>query len=213
MLIFFKIAREALKVTLDLAWEALTKKPISASISIDLTSGYNKEKPMQRTTDIKLSDHFGLFEMSHTDNVALQAQNRDISDEILEHLTATARLMEQVRNLTGNVGIKVNSAYRCLALNGDIPGASPTSQHPKGEACDFFVIGQSVQDTFALLKKCAEDGKIWFGQMILETRGTVSWCHISLADPYRDLARCGQIMFSPENGKYEIIKQINKPLA
>lgn len=175
-------------------------------------TGYKKDTlNMQIIENRQLTPHLSIFEMTRTDKIDLQMKNRNISDGILECLTVTAQKMEQVRTLTGNLGINVHSAYRCPELNGDIPGASPTSQHPKGQACDFDVECQAVEETFEILKKALKEGKFWCGQLIMEIRGNSKWIHVSLPDPWRDILRCGQIMISPKAGVFELLEQIKKP--
>ena len=199
MSIFLKMLREPVKMGLILIWDSLTKKPMSGSTSIVLPSGYDKEKGNMQITNLTelLSPHFTIGEMTHTNNVALQTKNRNISDAIKECLVAEARLMEIVRVLTGNVGIDVNSGYRCPELNGSTPGASVTSQHILGQACDFFCPGQTSVQTFDILKQAMKNGKFFCGQLIHEIRGTTEWVHVSLGDPV--------------NGKYTLLEQAKKP--
>ena len=162
---------------------------------------------MQRE-DYLLSKNFGLFEMCHTDNLAYMNQNHDLDDRTLVALCATAHLMESVRTLTGHARVAVHSAYRCPELNGNVPGASITSQHPKGEACDFHVDGQTVMEAFNVLQNALRRGQFWCGQLIYEVRGGAEWVHVSLPEPWRVPEKCGQIMVSPRTGVYELIARI-----
>jgi uncharacterized protein YcbK (DUF882 family) len=202
-----------MKKILSMLWELLIERRSSVSVSEVITkTGYDKGEKNMKITDltVRLTPHLTIGEMTRTDNAALQEKNRIISDEVEEHLTATAVMMEDVRTLTGDKGISVHSAYRCPELNGDIPGASPTSQHPLGEACDFNVIGQPLQETFDILRKAIHEGRFWCGQLIHETRGSADWVHVSLGDPYRNIVKCGQVMLSPKAGEYILLEQIKK---
>lgn len=160
----------------------LLPKGAGASVSIPLESGYNATKPVQRVSDQKLSDHFSLFELTTTPNVFAQLANRDLSDMQIDKLAKLARMAEIVRTLCGGP-VRIHSGYRCLALNSNTAGSSNTSQHPKCEAIDFDVPGQSVDQSFALLYQAAKAGHLQFGQLIVEEahRGyeVARWVHCS----------------------------------
>jgi hypothetical protein len=62
----------------------------------------------------------------------------------------TVRVRDAVRALTLNIlqplrdavkrAVVISSGYRCAELNKHVPGSSATSQHPKGEAADIYVL-------------------------------------------------------------------------
>ena len=81
--------------------------------------------------------------------------------------------MERVRELLGNVAIKVNSAYRSPAVNKAV-GGSKTSAHTLGYAVDFTAYGHTPLTIANTLAK----SDLKFDQLIYE--GT--WVHISF-DP------------------------------
>jgi hypothetical protein len=66
--------------------------------------------------------------------------------------------------------IRINSGYRCRALNDKI-GGSPTSDHMQGKAADIFVPGKMMQ-AFTTIKS-----KYPFKQLINEKN--LSWIHVS----------------------------------
>jgi len=84
--------------------------------------------------------------------------------------------------------VRVNSGFRCLALNTAIKG-SKTSQHMKGEAADICVPGLNEQGLWELWRWIAFDSGLAFGQCIFEdARPDVeggAWIHISLGPPHR----------------------------
>jgi len=135
---------------------------------------------------VKLSDHFTFEELTATSQTALQGVNRTEAMRHLPTLTSLATdLLEPIRTHFGKPLI-VHSGFRGPALNTAI-GGSKTSQHMKGEACDFHIEGVSLQDTFDWIKK--HSGLKW-GQLIKEP----GWIHISLGSPWRPVSLCGQTL-------------------
>lgn len=168
-----------------------------------------------------LSEHFTFEELTVTSNAALQADNRIVSGEQLSKLKALADHCELMRAICGEEPMKIHSGYRSPTLNGATVGSSSTSQHPRCEAVDFDVPGQTIEDTFQRLLASARAGQFRFGQLILEVadRGyeTVRWVHCSVIGTL-DPAKVGQVMkmVAGPDGKphYELIDQIKfKPEA
>ena len=147
---------------------------------------------MQRDPSVKLSINLSLGELTTTTNAALQAQNRDLTDQQVDKLAILARHGEAIRAICGSP-VHVHSGYRCDKLNGSTAGSSKTSQHPSCEAMDFDVNGQPIHESFDKLMSAAKDGRFTFGQLILESadRGykdakgnevVATWCHCSARD-------------------------------
>lgn len=143
-----------------------------------------------------------LYQMTVTDNAPLQAKNRVLTQAQVLKLTQVDQLMCQVEAILGQEA-DVHSGYRSPELNGVTPGSATKSQHMLCEACDWSIKGQpgtaeSVEVPFQKLWAAAKEGKIAFGQLIVETAnrsyGKVYWIHISLGRPYRDPARCGEVL-------------------
>lgn len=132
---------------------------------------------------MKLSEHFTLQELSTTStglpNVPTAAHQAALT------VLATT-ILEPIRARFGPV--VVHSGYRSPAVNAKI-GGSATSQHSKGEACDFHVPGHALDEVFRWI--VTESG-LPFGQVILEGRrpDQPTWIHVSLGEPYRPAARC-----------------------
>lgn len=139
---------------------------------------------------MNLSPHFTFAEMTRTGQQALQDANRQEATAFVTPLTRLCvDLLEPIRERFGVV--KVHSGFRGLAVNTAI-GGSKTSQHMRGEACDFSVPGLSFDAVFRWI---ALDSGLAFGQAILEGRTpTPTWIHISLGEPYRDAKLCGQTL-------------------
>lgn len=71
---------------------------------------------------------------------------------------------------------------------------SRTSQHRKGEAADFDLGGA---DLVPVWRWIAWESGLPFGQVILEKSAPSrpwGWVHVSLGAPWRDPARCGQVL-------------------
>jgi len=92
-----------------------------------------------------LSPHCSYDEAIRSQTATREGINNTPPPEILAVMRVTAEnVLERARAMvTAKRGkdtpIVISSFYRCPKLNGDIPGASITSQHPKGEAIDMEV--------------------------------------------------------------------------
>lgn len=125
---------------------------------------------------MNLSPHFTFEEMTTTEVRSLAVENRALGAEHIPELQNTCELLEKVRSLCDDRPMIVHSGFRCWALNAHI-GGSTTSQHPKGEACDFHVYGLPLEEVFRRIRASS----LAFGQVILEggTPGRPSWVHLS----------------------------------
>ena len=144
----------------------------------------------------KLSSHFTFGEVTTTESRKLIDQNRIEAEQYLNVLTELCeKLLEPIRVKFGPV--VVHSGFRCKKLNSSI-GGSKTSQHMVGQAADLHVVGHTLESVFDWIRK---ESSLKVGQCILEgwSAGNPSWIHISLGEPYRDPAKCGQ--FLTFNGK------------
>lgn len=153
--------------------------------------------------DRQLTDHFSLYDLTKTSWAQFQEKNRDVSDEQIIKLTTLAKLLEHVTFVL-STPLTINSGYRCPELNRAI-GSTDRSQHMLCEAADFTPGTQDLGFAFRMLWKDVKDAGANVGQLIHETAvrpyGTTSWIHISLGTPYRDEARCQQIL-RLEHGTY-----------
>jgi zinc D-Ala-D-Ala carboxypeptidase len=138
----------------------------------------------------RVSPHFTWGELTATNRRALQEQNRDVPDHLVDAGRALATtLLEPIRERFGP--IIIHSGYRCPALNKAIGGA-PTSQHQRFEAADFHAAAAPLRQVFDWLWTSG----LPVGQCILEGRsaGKPTWIHISLGAPWRDPRRCGEFL-------------------
>jgi len=84
---------------------------------------------------MKLTEHFSLEELTHTDH---REYDNTPNDEELENLKRLAEFLEEVKTVLGGKPIMVNSAFRSKQVN-DAVGSRDTSQHRIGCAVDFRV--------------------------------------------------------------------------
>lgn len=161
--------------------------------------------------DKKLSEHFSLYELTATSHADLQAENRVLTSVQMEKLAALAALLETVRWIL-EAPLTIHSGYRCYALNQTV-GSRENSQHLRSEAADFVPKGIDLTVAFNALRKAAKEGKLAFGQLIIEkaerSYGTTEWIHISQGFPYRDASMCGEVL-AMNDGAYHLIEQIKE---
>jgi len=126
---------------------------------------------------MKLSPHFELNEFINSQTAARHGIDNTPPPEILENLKRLAILMEEVRGIFGKP-IRISSGYRCQELNRMV-GGSMSSQHTKGQACDFTVVGMALDD---VVEDIIAEG-IRFDQLIKEFDDGKGggWVHISIA--------------------------------
>lgn len=97
---------------------------------------------------------------------------------IIEHLNELAMFMDQLREDWGS-GIRITSGFRCPKLNDNyIPGASKTSVHKIGYACDCYPMNGQYKEFVAFIKEWCKDKQ--FDQIIEERSGKSIWIHIGL---------------------------------
>lgn len=125
-----------------------------------------------------LSPHFTLAEFTASETAARRGIDNTPPPAVMAALLKTAQGMEAVRVRLGGAPITVSSGFRSLELNRAI-GSRDTSQHVKGEACDFICprFGTPRQVVDAI-----KDSGIEFDQLILEFN---RWVHISFTDKPR----------------------------
>lgn len=137
-----------------------------------------------------LTPHFSFEELTRTAKADLQDVNRREARDYIDRLTLVAQMLEVIRAKFG--AVRVTSGFRGPALNAATKGASPTSQHCKGEAADIVCPSVTVDELHRWI--VCESG-IRYGQCILERPPGKAWLHISLGAPYRDPKECGQSLY------------------
>jgi hypothetical protein len=165
-------------------------------------------------TDRHLTENFTINQLTRTDQADLQDENRNVTAEEELKLVVLAELLEKCRTVLG-CELDVHSGRRFLTLNKRV-GGSDRSQHLKCEAADFSPAGPdseaTVTDAWQKIATASRAGRLKFGQLIVESAagrdgGRSVWVHISLGEPFRDKARCGEVL-SMKDGKYTMISKI-----
>jgi uncharacterized protein YcbK (DUF882 family) len=118
---------------------------------------------------MKLTEHFSLEELTHTDHREFDNIPNEAEIANLERL---ALFLEEVRDVLGKKAITVNSAFRCKQVN-DAVGSKDTSQHRIGCAADIRVAGMTPDE---VVKAVIASG-IGYDQIIREFD---RWTHISV---------------------------------
>lgn len=120
---------------------------------------------------MNLSTNFTLEEMTQSQTATRQGiPNQPGSAQTAALRALCETILEPIR-AHFNAPVRVSSGYRSPKLNQTI-GGSATSQHCKGEAADFTVVGHSVDEVFEFIK--ASD--LPFDQVIHEFG---AWVHVS----------------------------------
>ena len=137
-----------------------------------------------------LSEHFSVEELTLTTHRAYIAQNRILAAEERAALVALCTTVLEPIRLHFGAPVVIHSGYRCPALNAAIGGAK-SSQHMRGEAADFHVIGHDLAEVWQWIW---ESSGIPYGQVLLEGHagGAPSWVHCSLGEPWRPRERSRQ---------------------
>lgn len=123
-----------------------------------------------------LSEHFKLAEFERSDVARqLQIDNRVPAELIPSLRTLCREVLEPLRQHVGKP-IRINSGYRCPALNGSeqVQGQA-NSQHLKGEAADIHL--DSVAEGRDWFKWLMDNTNV--DQLIWERKGSTCWIHVS----------------------------------
>lgn len=134
----------------------------------------------------RLSDHFTLDELLRNSGVSTAP------DHVVINARQTARVLEEVRRIIGDVPIIPTSWYRPPNRNADTLGASPTSDHLNGFAVDFTVPGMTSREVVDRL--ASRDVRALGVDQLIDERDHV---HLS-AGPRRR----GQVLLEVREGEY-----------
>lgn len=139
--------------------------------TLDLT---NSRKSGTRKSDMKISEHFTLEELSFSET-ASRCGLENIPDAVATaNLERIAAFMEKIRTLLGNRPIVVHSGYRSPQVNKAVGGVI-TSAHCRGLACDFAcpTFGTPVDVALAIVRS-----ELVYDQLILED----GWVYVSVPE-------------------------------
>jgi len=120
---------------------------------------------------MKLSPHFSLEELTHSDTATRLGIDNTPTVEVIDNLTFLAKELEYVRSILG-APMLISSGYRSVPLN-DHLGSKRTSSHIKGLAVDF--ISPSFGNPHSIVSAIVM-ANINYDQVILEYD---RWVHLS----------------------------------
>lgn len=120
---------------------------------------------------MRLSPNFDLSEFVTSQEAARRGIDNTPPQEIINALSETAHLLEQVRKLLGTP-IIVSSGYRCAPLNKAVGGVW-NSAHVTGQAADFTSPGFGPP---VAIWRAIEASSLKFDQCIIEFN---SWVHLA----------------------------------
>lgn len=126
---------------------------------------------------MNLSANFTLKELTRSDTAdRLDIDNQPNEEQIESLRLLCENILQPVRDHFGKP-VKINSGFRCPALN-QSTGGSATSDHCKGQACDFEIDGVPNPELAAWI-----ESNLKYTQLILEfyTQGQPNsgWVHCS----------------------------------
>lgn len=152
---------------------------------------------LTKAKDVKITDHFTLYDVAHSDTAEKNNIDNTPSSAILANAVfLIKKVLEPVR-VHFNLPITVNCIYRCKNVNdnmgidpktGKIIKGAKDSQHLFGQAADIYIKGVSNSDIVNYIRTNLD-----FDQCILEA----TWVHVSYKTKgnRKEVLRC-------VNGKY-----------
>lgn len=141
----------------------------------------------------KLTKHFSLNELIHSDTAILKGIDNTPSEDVLHNLETLAKNVLEPLRMEIDAPVMVTSGYRSTELNKVLHGAK-TSHHVLGFAADIIVM--DLNSSFTLMKN---DFK--FTQLILEEASDKKWIHVSYIP---DNLKCEVLLMN--EGKYTKIE-------
>jgi zinc D-Ala-D-Ala carboxypeptidase len=128
---------------------------------------------------MQISEHFSLKEMTESYTATRLKIDNSPPNDVIENLKLLCQnVLEPIRKHFGKP-VKINSAYRCPALNKAVGGAS-NSQHVVGSAADIEVPGVANEELAKWIEK-----NLTFDQLIREfmkpNDPTAGWVHVSFS--------------------------------
>jgi hypothetical protein len=127
---------------------------------------------------MKLTEHFTLEELTHTDHREFDNTPNDVEIAILQRL---AEFLEKVKMVLRGKPIMINSAFRSKQVN-DAVGSRDSSQHRIGCAADIRVPNMKPDEVVQALMASGLE----YDQIIREFD---SWTHISIPNHPTDKPR------------------------
>jgi hypothetical protein len=124
---------------------------------------------------IRLSPHFTLAELTHSDTAARLGLDNAPPVEAINNLRRLCFFgLEPAREILG-CPLFVSSGYRSEAVNEAVGSTAPHSAHLDGRAADFVPVGLSLQVAFDQIRRSI----VPYDMVIYECR---EWIHLQIAE-------------------------------
>ena len=138
---------------------------------------------LEESKSIKLSEHFTLYELIHTNHNIYNIPNKFEQSNLSKLVN---NVLEPIRRQYGNP-IIVTSGYRCPMLNNKVGGVS-SSLHVHGNAVDFKSNTGSNTELMNAVREAVQYYKIDARTIIFEhcnaDKTDCEWIHIDQNDKY-----------------------------
>lgn len=135
----------------------------------------NEEQKLIEEMEIK--SYFTFAEMIASDTAKTKGiDNTPTSMGVEMDIENTIKFLNPLREAWGSA-IRINSGYRCEALNKAVGGVS-TSAHLTGNAVDLYPVNGKFEEFKVFILDYLKDKK--FDQCIIEKSGNSQWIHLGI---------------------------------
>lgn len=134
-----------------------------------------------------MGKYFTMSEMTHSDTAIASGIDNEPDCSVRDNIDQLISVLDKMRegwgevcqsNNYGSGAVRVNSGYRCPALNSKVGGAS-TSGHLSGFAADLWPMNGRFKEFKSFVLDYFRDAK--YDELIVETNSKGSqWIHFSL---------------------------------
>ena len=129
--------------------------------------------------------YFTIPELEKSDTARANNIDNHIPDSLLPNADKLIReLLDPIRTKWGHA-IRVNSGYRCPALNAKLKNASKTSAHMRALAADLNAGSPKAnKELYQMIRSMVQHKEIKLDQCINECRGGSAWqwIHVGLRE-------------------------------
>ena len=137
---------------------------------------------------MNLSENFTLEEMLKSQTAERNGYKEQFTpeQEAIDNLKLLCEKILQPLREHIALPLTISSGYRCNRVNGNVAGASSTSQHPKGQAADVELVIDGVAHNIRLLQEFLKLG-LEFDQVIIEYGESIekpAWIHFSYSNSH-----------------------------
>lgn len=117
---------------------------------------------------------FNLKEFTYSETARKLKIDNTPTEEIESRIKELAEVLDGLRDAWGSP-IRVNSGFRCSALNKAVGGVK-TSSHLTGYAADLYPVNGDIEKFYDFCIDYFED----YDELLKEASGDTSWVHFAL---------------------------------